>query len=361
MIPSGHEQRGGSRTVPFFDAHCDTALKVLDGVADFVSGEGSPHVTYQGMQHGDVRAQIFAAYALNARHPGKTADRVFGMIDAVRKMAEASDGGMRIACSGDAIRDAFRGGPMAAILGIEGADCLEGRAENLRQFVDAGVRDLIFAWADNPFSGTVFGDNGPLTDEGRELLALAEELRVMVDVSHISDSAFVSVCDASTRPFIASHSNCRHVCPHPRNLTDAMIRALADRGGVMGINLALYFLDPEYCAKASALQDEARRPGIGEEEKEALRAQVLALPRPGIEKVGPHVIHAINVGGEDCIGMGGDLDGIPQTPVGIDGVADYQRIVDVLGQAGLTDRQIEKFCYLNFVRVFGDVLGEEST
>lgn len=112
-----------------------------------------------------------------------------------------------------------------------GADPLEGNAENLRHFYDLGVRDIIPAWKDNPFSGTAFGTNTPLTAEGIKLIELAEELRVMVDVSHLSDAAFESVLEVATRPFIASHSNCRALCPTLRNLTDEMISTLSDHGG----------------------------------------------------------------------------------------------------------------------------------
>jgi len=229
----------------FFDAHCDTVMKVLDHGADFVGGEGDAHVTFPAMMDAGVRAQIFACFVLSEQHPGDESERAETMIRTIESMAAGTEGEMRIARTRGEVRDAFAGGPIAAILGLEGADPLEGKAERLRHFFDLGVRDLIFAWQDNPFSGTAFGENTPLTREGERLLGLAEELRVMVDVSHLSDRAFDDVCGMATKPFIASHSDCRALCPSLRNLTDPMIRALADRGGVMGINLAPGFLDPE--------------------------------------------------------------------------------------------------------------------
>ena len=340
----------------FFDAHCDTALKVLDDGVDFVHGEGNAHVTFPAMQKAGIRAQIFACFVLSERYPGEEAERAEVMIRIVGSMVEGTNGRMRVARSREELDDAFAGGPIAAILGLEGADPLEGRAERLRHFVDLGVRDLIFAWKDNPFSGTAFGENTPLTREGERLLGLAEELRVMVDVSHLSDRAFADVCRAAKAPFIASHSDCRVLCPSLRNLTDPMIRELADRGGVMGINLAPGFLDPEIHRWQTPLFEAAQQPDVSEEERARLRERATSIPRPPLDWVARHVLHAIDVGGEDCVGLGGDLDGITQTPEGIESVADYRALVPLLRGAGLNERQIGKVCYRNFVRVFDDVL-----
>jgi len=344
------------RVSAFFDAHCDTVLKVLDGGVDFVRGEGNAHVTFPAMQEAGIGAQIFACFVLSERYPGEEAERAEAMIHTAGSMVEGTEGRMRVARSREELDDAFDGGPIAAILGLEGADPLEGRAERLRHFVDLGVRDLIFAWKDNPFSGTAFGENTPLTREGERLLGLAEELRVMVDVSHLSDRAFADVCRAAKAPFIASHSDCRALCPSLRNLTDPMIRELADRGGVMGINLAPGFLDPEIHRWQTPLFEAAQQPDVSEEERARLRERATSIPRPPLDWVARHVLHAIDVGGEDCVGLGGDLDGITQTPEGIESVADYRALVPLLRGAGLNERQIGKVCYRNFVRVFDDVL-----
>jgi membrane dipeptidase len=273
------------------------------------------------------------------------------MVSAAWAMAAASEGRMAVATSSADLRRAMAGGPMAAIVALEGADPLEGKAEGLRRYVERGVRSVIFAWTDNEFAGTAFGTDSPLTREGERLLGLAEELSTMVDVSHLSDRAFADVCGASTRPFIASHSNCRALCPHPRNLTDAMIRQVADCGGVMGINLAPHFLDPQVAAMWAA----SRADPAQSKEEAATRRRALA--RPSLDWVARHVVHAIKVGGEDAVGLGGDLDGIDATPDGIDSVADYVKLVPLFREAGLSERQIGKVCHANFLRVFEEVLG----
>lgn len=340
----------------FFDAHCDTVLKVIAGKLDFVTGEGKTHVTLPGMLSAGSCAQVFACFVLSEEHPGREQQVALGMIQTIAQMATGSEGRMKIALSASELRSACDGGPIAALIGLEGADPLEGRAENLHYFYELGVRDLILAWKDNAFTGTTFGRNTPLTEEGKKLVAIAEELKVMVDVSHLSDAAFDDICDAAKRPFIASHSNCRALCPDRRNLTDSMIHMLAERGGVMGINLSSDFLDPVFREKLKSYRREVLACKRTPEEVDRFRACVATWPCPPIDWVTRHILHAINVGGEDCVGLGGDLDGVSSLPEGLEGIADYGKIPDLLLSAGLSAGQVEKVCYQNLKRVFCDVL-----
>ena len=221
------------------------------------------------------------------------------------------------------------------------------------------MRLVIPAWDDNAFSGSSAGPGDGLTAEGFKLIELCQELGVMVDVSHASDAAFEQIRRLVRGPFVASHSNCRALSPAPRNLTDAQIRALADRGGVMGINLAPDFLSPEYLAAWDAVMAPAHGADAATRQKlrEAAGPQLRAIPLPGLDWIARHVRHAIDIGGEECIGLGGDLDGISFMPAGIDGVEDYPLIPEALAAAGLTESQIEKVCWRNMARVFGEVLG----
>jgi membrane dipeptidase len=342
---------------PFFDAHCDAPMKVVDLGVDFACESAPMHVTLPALEEAGVRVQVFASCAVYPdTPPDRIVERGVAMVDAVGAMAEASAGRMWVAATARDVREAMVGGPIGALVALEGADSLEGRAENLRSLVERGVRSVIFAWKDNEFSGTAFGTNRGLSCEGERLLGLAEELRVMVDVSHLSDSAFDDVCARSSRPFIASHSNCRSLCPHLRNLTDAMIRTLADRGGVMGINLAPHFLDAAYSGAMAALRRGTSPGPLSLAQKADLAARRAAIPLPSFDLVAAHVLHAIKIGGEDVVGLGGDLDGIEQLPVGIETVADYPKIVSLLRAAGLSDRQIDKVSNANFLRVFTEVL-----
>jgi membrane dipeptidase len=354
MNDEGLAERG---TAGFIDAHCDAAMKVVDLGADFVRGDERLHVTLSGLEAAGMRVQVFASCAVYPEvPPDDVVERGLAMVDAVSGMAAASDGRMVVVRTASELHRALDGGPIGALIALEGADPLEGRAENLRELARRGVRSIIFAWKDNEFSGTAFGSNTGLSREGERLLGLAEELSTIVDVSHLSDRAFADVCRAATRPFVASHSNCRALCPHPRNLTDAMIKNLADRGGVMGINLAPHFLVPEIASAYAALRAEAAARGDGPDVRAEIAALRRAVPRPDLEHVARHVVHAIGVGGEDSVGLGGDLDGIEVLPAGFDSVADYARLPHLFREAGLCERQIRKVCGANFARAFGELL-----
>jgi membrane dipeptidase len=134
-----------------------------------------------------------------------------------------------------------------------------------------------------------------------------------------------------------------------------MIRQVADCGGVMGINLAPHFLDPQVATMWAATWAASRADPTQSKEEGAARRRALA--RPSLDWVARHVVHAIKVGGEDAVGLGGDLDGIDAMPDGIESVADYVKLVPLFREAGLSERQIDKVCHANFLGVFEEVLG----
>jgi membrane dipeptidase len=351
----------------FFDAHCDTVINALDGNLDFVGGVGRAHLDLPRLSQAGVRVQLFAVFTSLGYRPDHGLDLpayAEQAIETIHHWSETSGGRLHIALTAADILTAIESSaldgsaPVYGLIGLEGADPLGDRAENLEHFFRAGVRNLIPAWDDNAFSGTAFGSGEGLSSEGFKLIELAETLGVMVDVSHLSDAAFEQVRRIARRSFIASHSNCRAVCPHPRNLTDEMIRAVADCGGVLGINLASTFLDPEFKAAWDGVMAPVASAGmVAQREYEQEAAGALdAIPLPDPRWITLHVQYAIRVGGEDCVGLGGDLDGIRALPFGMVGVESYSLIPEMLAGAGLSGRQVEKVCFRNMARVFADVL-----
>lgn len=345
----------------FFDAHCDAVMNAYDGEFDFVNGAGRGHMDLPRLLAVGHRAQVFAIFAAASYYPQRDGRALAESAIATLDRWAGSSAGRMIVARTSADLAAVLDAPepvLAAIIGLEGADPLPN-AEALVDFFDLGLRLVIPAWDDNRFSGSATGRGGPLTDEGHKLIELARTLRVLVDVSHLSDAAFEQVREhMAGRPFIASHSNCRSLSPAARNLTDAQIRALADSGGVMGINLAPDFLDPDYLAAWDAVMapvadaDSATRYQF----RMAAGPRLRAIPSPRLDRVADHVRHVINIGGEDCIGLGGDLDGISFLPEGMTGVESYPLIVDALHAAELSDRQVEKVCWRNMARVFMELL-----
>lgn len=347
----------------FFDAHCDTIMKVREGKGDFAVG--GMHVTLPGMLESGTAAQVFAAFVTSEQKPGEEFETAMSMLEGIRGLCRDNPAHLVHATEWPAIAGAFDvEGRVAVIMGVEGAAPLQGSLENLHDFHRAGVRILTIAWADSPFCGSTFGEGGGLTALGRDLIDSCRDLGIVIDVSHASDAAFWDVVGMLDGPFVASHSNCRSLCSFPRNLTDDMIRSLADRGGVMGLNLGSGFLSEEFHAREQAAMDEFFRVTKSGEKTfdeafEVVEASTAQIPRPALEVIVAHVTHAMKVGGEDCVGLGGDLDGVASTPEGIEGVQDYPKIASLLKAAGLSDAQVEKVCWRNMARVFAHVMGED--
>jgi membrane dipeptidase len=374
----------------FFDAHCDTIGPLLEDGADFLAEDGGragsggaehaggaplPHVTLPGLKEGRIGAQVFASWVWSGKYGGREFEVGMAKVEAVRRLCTDYPHDLFLASTGADLAAPFADGNdgdpaaddaasarIAVLPSLESADPLLGDVDNLFPFYDVGIRLLTLAWGDNPFCGSTFGDGTGLTRKGQDLVAACESLGVMVDASHLSDKGFADLCQVAEGPFVASHSNCRSLCPSGRNLTDEMIRALAERGGVMGITLAPGFLSREYYEKESVVMERSFRTVLaGDEAFETAQsrgtAAMAGVPRPPLSTVVDHVRWAINVGGEDSVGLGADLDGVDYLPEGFAGAGDYPRIEELLRGAGLPSRQIEKICYQNFLRVFTDVLG----
>jgi membrane dipeptidase len=361
--------------VRFFDAHCDTIGPVLEAGADFLAEPGAvpasdgppvPHVTLPGLKAGKVGAQVFASWVWSGAHQGREYEVGMAKVEAVRRLCADYPDDLSLASTAVDLAAPFAPEApeptrIAVLPSLEGADPLLGDVDNLFAFHQAGVRLLTLAWGDNPFCGSTFGNGAGLSKKGAELVEACETLGVVVDVSHLSDRGFADVCEVAKRPFVASHSNCRSVCPAPRNLTDEMIRAIGERGGVMGINLAPGFLSRSYyenekAATGALFQGVLSADETFDDAQQHGKSVMADVPKPPLSAVIDHVRWAMNVGGEDCVGLGGDLDGIDYLPDGFESVADYPRIEEILRKSGLTPRQIQKVCYDNLLRVFREVL-----
>ncbi len=243
--------------------------------------------------------------------------------------------------TGAEIRSNEQAGKTSALLSIEEGGCCIGSLDHLQTLYDAGARMMTLTWnhenelasPNHPCKERYFSfdpkrdqeDHG-LKARGVEFVEAMQDMGMLVDVSHLSDAGFYDVCRIVKGPFVASHSNARAACGCGRNLTDDMIRQLAEHGGVMGLNFCPEFLEPK--------------------DKD---------PRQTLEAIAAHARHIINVGGQECIGIGTDFDGIG-------GLLDYgtpDRMVALaegLAEKGFTQEEIEGIFYKNVLRVYDDVL-----
>lgn len=229
----------------------------------------------------------------------------------------------------DDIEANWRAGRMNALLTVEEGAVCQGEIPKLLTLYEQGVRMMTLTWNfPNEIGYPSKDEEQGLTDKGREFISKMEEIGMVIDVSHLSDKGFYDVLESTQRPFTASHSNARSICPCARNLTDDMIRALAERGGVMGLNFYPDFLrQPE---------PDRKNPGT-------------------IEDIVCHAKHIVDVGGEECLGLGSDFDGIDAHGE-LAGVQDMGKLAGALIAAGFTPSQVDKIFCKNVLRLYEDVL-----
>ena len=314
------------------DTHCDTLLRVLpppgSGRRPIKLGERSDegHIDLPRLRDGGVDCQVFAIYTGWRPNPPDALLRALQLIIAFERECDENEDLVKAESYGDIMR-AVEGGRIAGLLSLEGAEPLMGDPEMIRVFHRLGVRMISLTWNwRNPFADGVAASRAEsrLTDLGLEAIGEMERLGIILDVSHLSDSCFWDVAEVAGRPFIASHSNCRALCNHPRNLTDDMIRAIADHGGVVGINFA-----PDFIHKEKAT----------------------------LSRVVDHIDHVIEVAGIDHVGLGSDFDGIRSTPEGLEDVSRLPGITEELLRRGYSEGEIRKILGENHLRVFREVIG----
>ncbi len=331
----------------YFDLHCDTIYRLSE---DFDKGNLASNelcVDFNKMAESGALGRFFAIFVTTPEELAKLKRGSFfdqtlqetTAMDYINASArffhsELEKNRRLIAFAGNFcdIETNRKNGLMSAMLSIEDGRAADNKFENIKHFHDLGVRLMNLTWnAPNCFGMCVSKDperNATgLTSFGKQAVEYMNELGIIIDVSHLSDKSFSDVAEISKKPFIASHSNSRTLTPHIRNLTDEMVKTVAERGGVIGINFAAEFLD--------------EHPG-----KENLSR---------VTRIADHMIHMINIGGIECIAIGSDLDGI-SCELEIRDTSYMYLLFDELKRRGCSDSHIEKITFANIFRVLKDCL-----
>lgn len=318
----------------YIDMHCDTLAKALVRKQKTIEKLDGTMVDISRLKQSGAAAQFFAMFI-----PQRDEAEWFGLTEMpeltelMKMMYEIYQNTLK-ECS-DVLAPAYgyddlvknkENGKISAFLTIENGYPILGKLENLKNFYDMGVRLVTLTWNDPncigfPHSAREDDSKLGLTTFGKEAVSYMRELGILVDVSHLSDEGFYDVADVIKGPFVASHSNCRELCPATRNLTDAMIRVLANHGGVAGINFEPTFLN---------------------------RNQEDAKSR--VERMCDHVEHFIDVGGCDCVGIGTDFDGI-SGQFEIEDCTGMHLLFDAMHRRGMSDDVIEKVAFKNVAAV----------
>ncbi|MGE0554934.1 MAG: dipeptidase [Gemmatimonadales bacterium] len=352
-----------------WDAHCDSLQRVIVDDVD-LGLAGSGQCDLPAWKAGGVKAQVFAVWVDTIYAPDHAARRAFEQIAAFHQFLGRYPDRVGLALTGGDVRRLASEGKLAAMLALEGGVAIQNDLGLLGSYARRGATSMTLThsasldWVDS--STDVARSNG-LSAFGREVIAEMNRLRMIVDLSHVSDAVIEQVTELSTAPVIASHSSAKALCNHPRNLTDRLARAIADTGGVVGVNFVNEIID-QACHDRNAgggvlhalnQPTHYRADQLDRVAAERIRGFFMdQTHRPPFERIVEHILHLVNVAGADHVGLGADMDAcrIP-LPEGFDGARDYPKITEALCGSGLSDDQIEKILGGNFLRVFEAVRG----
>ncbi len=349
------------------DGHCDTPYRLFRHNVHLDEHDTEAQADLRSLQESGITASFFASYVPPAYANRAAADFARLLIDVIETEARRRPDAVVLCTDSAGIRAAKRDGKLALMIGVEGGHAIEDSLDILRELYDRGARYLTLThvntnnWCDS--SGDA-GRHGGLTDFGREVVRTMNDLGMIVDVSHISDAAFAHVIETTRTPVVATHSSCRALCRHPRNMTDDMLRALAKNGGVCMINFFSAFISDDV---AQVIMKAAKRPKKdadgtgGTEEMPDDRTdwdsylewfQTLGCPVATLDQVADHIFHAAEVAGIDHVGIGSDFDGVPSLPDGLLTAAGLPALTQRLLERGMSEGDVEKVLGGNFMRVF---------
>ena len=286
-----------------------------------------------------------------------------GLIKAVEKLAQQNPKKFAVATSPKEIEDNFRKGIISLPLGMENGAPIEGSLNNLRFFYKRGVRYITLTHGkDNHICDSSTDPRRTwkgLSPFGKKVVREMNRLGMMIDVSHISDETFYQIMKLSKAPAIASHSSCRRFTPgFSRNMTDAMIKLLAKKGGVIQINFGAMFLNKRSADSYTKItQIRSNLSLTVQQRKAAERAQAQKVPLTAhINEVVQHIDHVVKIAGIDHVGLGSDFDGVgPTLPEGLKDVSFYPNLIYHLLKKGYSEKDIAKICSGNVLRVWRQV------
>ncbi len=357
------------------DTHDDTTQRLLFSKT-FDLGKRNPdgHVDIPRMREGGMNAIFFSIW-VDGRTLGPPAvQKALDQIDAVHESVKKHSNDLVFCRTAADVREAHKNGKIAALIGVEGGHMIGNDVRMVRVFGDLGVRYMTLShfyndeWADSSTDKPVH--NG-LTDYGKEIVREMNRQGIMVDISHVSDKTFYDALEVSKAPLIASHSSCRALCNHPRDMSDEMITALAAKGGVIQINYERSFIDQGYKdafdkyaggVVAPKYEEEIRKKcgddlDCSSRETQKVMTALIAegkLPHVSWEKIIDHIDHVAKLAGPDHVGLGSDFDGADM-PDGLEDCSKLPKITEALLRKGYSENDIRKILGGNTLRVMEQV------
>jgi len=367
------------------DTHADTPQRFVDEGFNLGDPLNGGNLNLDSIQKGNLGAEFFSIWVEPTLYKGHDARRTLELIDSVKQQVTKYPDKLMFVATPEGIEYAHRTHKFAVLMGIEGGHSIENSLALLRQYYALGVRYMTLTWSNSngwaDSSGDIDDTSVPhtkegLTEFGKDVVYEMNRLGMMVDISHVSDRTFYRTLVITRAPVIASHSGARALCNAPRNMTDDMLRAVANsggpnsKGGVVQVNFFSGFVSQAYwdAMKAQAPErqkavDEAKaraaadgKPFAYPDEEKIQRSYMDKIPRPPLSMLIDHIDHIAKVAGVDHVGLGSDFDGVSgQLPEGLDSPADLPKITQALLDRGYSAEDCRKILGGNLLRVFREV------
>ena len=353
------------------DGHVDVPYRLKSEWEDISKEAPGGNFDYPRAVEGGLNAPFMSIYIpVSYQGTGGAKAVADSLIDMVNGIAEDNPDKFAIATSPEEVKQQFKDSLISLPMGMENGAPIGTDLSNVAYFYDRGIRYITLAHAkDNKISDSSYDKsedthNG-LSDFGKDVIKEMNRLGMMVDVSHITDSAFYDVMDITEAPVVATHSSARHFTPgFERNMSDDLIKKLGENDGVIMINFGSTFLDSTSRASSEGLGDKISKKieekGLNPESEEAQRLYNKLYEEnfkySTIAKVADHIDHVVDLVGIDHVGLGSDYDGVGNTlPTGLKDVSTYPNLLDELLERGYTEEEIKKICSANVFRVWNKV------
>jgi membrane dipeptidase len=332
------------------------------GATDISLAQPALHTDLPRLRQGGMGAQFWSVFAPCSYVGPSAVTATLEQIDAVYTMVERYADDLVLVTTADGLDAVLSGpGPIGSLLGAEGGHCIDNSLGVLRAFYRLGVRYLTLThnentdWAD---SATDQPRHGGLTAFGREVVTEMNRIGMLVDLSHVAAATMHDALDTAAAPVIFSHSSARAVCEHPRNVPDDVLRRLADNGGVCMITFVPFFVNRDAYAWSLEVKAAAEAAGIDPRDLDAFYAfhdtYPTPPPRATLDDVVAHLEHAREVAGIEHLGLGGDYDGVPATPIGLEDVSGYPRLLEALRAKRWSEEDLQRLTSGNIRRVLHD-------
>lgn len=352
------------------DGHIDLPYRLDDFYENPADSTIGGDFDYPRARAGGLDAPFMSIYIPTSLQdtPGAATDRANRLIDLVERIAEEHPEKFTLAMSPEEVRQIGETDAVALPMGMENGAGLGGELDNVEHFYDRGIRYITLTHGTHNRIGDSSYDNAEprwngLSPFGENVVAEMNRLGIMVDVSHVTDSTAVDAMAASEAPVIASHSSCRHFTPGwERNVSDDLIKGIADTGGVVMITFGSSFLHSEYRDQDDPIREKMNAHidsmGWAANSREAVMYEEKIrdeYPIGTVEDVADHIDHAVDLVGVDHVGLGSDFDGVFALPEGLQDASDYPNLIAELLRRGYTEDEIQQILGENLLRVWAEV------